>query len=155
MAERSSPRNLKAPAKPLSSKKRRAFIQDGLVVLADLKRQAVAPAVMIKALPGPQLLHIAVPDTDDWTMFCADLLEAGHLQWWLQGDRGARYNNNDPSVPRFEKWADFRKALLQVGERYWKTTGSPRRRRGRPNMLGRCWRALWKELNAARAAGRL
>ena len=77
------------------------------------------------------------------------------MQWWLQGDREARYNNNDPSVPHFKTWAAFRKALLQVGERYWETTGATTRRRGRPDMLGRCLRALWKELEAARAIGRM
>ena len=155
MPEQSRPRNLKAPAKPLSAKERRARMRYRRMLLADLQRQAMASSVVtrvsLKALPSPKQLHIYVTDTDDWYAFCADLLAAGQVQWWIQGDREARYNNNDPSVPHFKTLAAFRKALLQVGEQYWETTCAPRNKAGRPNVFFRCWRAYQKELKAALA----
>jgi hypothetical protein len=151
-------RNLKAPAKPITRQAREARKQESAAILADLERQAVSPSVVTKAslgAKGPKLLHIPVPDNDDWYSFCADLLMRGQAQWLWQGDREARHNKNDGSIPQFKTWTAFRKALLQVGERYWETTGAQTRRRGRPDMMGRCWRALWKELTAARATGRM
>jgi hypothetical protein len=157
MSERYSPRNLKPPTKPISSKERQARSQHSRALLNDQQRQAVEPSVMtmFASSPWPRQIHIDVPDHDDWVTFCAELLAAGQAQWYRQGDREARYNNHDPSVPRFETWAAFRKALLRVGERYWRPTGATRSRRGRPDMLNRCWRAMMKEFIAARAAGRL
>ena len=154
MPKRPSPRNLKAPAKSISPTKRLERSQTAIQALADLKRQAVAPSVLTKSSPWPRCLHIDVPDNDDWYTFCADLLEAGQTRWWAQGDREARHNNNDPSVPRFQTWEEFRKALLQVGERYWEAVGGPSSKAGRPNWFARCWQAYHKEFKAAYSDGR-
>ena len=106
-----------------------------------------------KPSPALKRLQISVDNNDDWYVFFANLLSAGR-EAWLQEGRNRRAREGDPTLPTFETWAQWKKALLRAGRLYWEAQSQRVQKPGRPNKFSQCWRAFRKSLHEGIRTGR-
>lgn len=119
-----------------------------------MPRRPARPQKPSVSPPAPQVFQIRVPDNDDWYAFCAALLSTGQAQWWFHGNRQTRLEEGDPTLPTFETWGQWKKALLRVGRLYWDAQTQVVTKAGRPNKFFTCWRAFHKALKEGIESGR-